>query len=357
MIITTAMGHGAGLGGPGRGSSPPRSHRGRPGAASSTAGPPPRRSRPTGTQSPPPVRDGGRVCPRRPGKRSRGTGCASRTAVPLPVTTVPGSVARDGVPGTSVPTARSPVYPSSDKFVRGYRQVDQVHPPGRHRGAGRPGRSSSTYRRTGTPAETSAAPPPRGARMSRTPGGPVAEYGGQYPPGMYRQHRRGERPPGTPRPPRAARHVRRAVQHRRRPPRGTGARRCCWWGSQGGPRRGNSPRRAARYRRGRGSDRLDVLAVASPVSGDPRYAIPTGERPVRDGRTPRAPPPGVYRQHRPPRSATAPPGTRPRRDAVLSGNEFLMFRNPFPRVGGGVRRPVRPREQGVRGPYRYDFAG
>lgn len=38
-----------------------------------------------------------------------------------------------------------------------------------------------------------------------------------------------------------------------------------------------------------------------------------GRTPVRDGRTPREPPPGMYRQHRPPRSATAPPGTRPRR--------------------------------------------
>jgi hypothetical protein len=245
MIITTAMGPGAGLGGQGGGA--PRREvigrdskciRGRPGATSSTVGPPPRRTRRTGTRAPLPVRNEGPVCPGRPGTRSRGPVAHPVRPPPSPVRPSRGPGARDGIPGTSVPAARSPVYPSSDKFVRGYRQVDQVHPPGPHRGAGRPGRSSSTYRRTGTPAETSAAPPPRGTRMSRTPGDRSPSTAGGTRPGCTGSTAGANVRPVHRGAPRLEPLDMFGVQHRRRPPRGTGARRCCW-GSQGRvPRRG-----------------------------------------------------------------------------------------------------------------------
>jgi len=95
---------------------------------------------------------------------------------------------------------------------------------------------------------------------------------------------------------------------------------------------------------------------------DPRYAIPAGARP-RTGRSyapyvPAGDVPGAP-------TAVLGDGSRvagdrdlaPRRVAVPRGSGFVMFRNPFPPGRRREQPPVRPREQGVRGPYRYEFAG
>ena len=290
MSITTAMGHGAGLGGQGGGA--PRREvierdskciPGHPGATSSTVGPPPRRSRRTGTRAPP--RSGMRD-PYAPADRGRVPGDRLRIPYGRPpprydrpgsggATWDPGDVDTGGAPRcTRRPTSSCGGTGRLIRFIpRGAIAVQ--------------GAQGARAQRTGTPAETSAAPPPRGTRMSRTPGDRSPSTARGTRPGCTGSTGRTFAPavlPAVPGTPRCAARTSPAssdlfdVSTAGVLPGGPARAGAAGGGSQGGPRR------PPRYRRGRGSDRLDVLPVASPVSGDPRYAIPTGARP-RTGRS------------------------------------------------------------------------
>lgn len=138
------------------------------------------------------------------------------------------------------------------------------------------------------------------------------------------------------------------VQHGRRPPRVSARAGAAGGEARGAYRGGDSPRRSPRYRRVRGSDRLDVVPVASPCPrGLPGTPSRPGRAPVRDGRTPREPRRGctgstARRTRRPLPGYTTPAGDRdlaPHRDVVPSGNGFLVFRNPFPRSAGASDAP------------------
>ena len=347
-------------------------HPGAPGRREQHRRPPPRSSRRTGTRSPDPVRDGERVCPRRPETRPRGPVAHPVRPSPSPVRPSRGPGARDWIHDLAG-TRGAP--PGTDMFVRRYRRVEQVHPPGAPWRTGCSGRSSTAHRRAGTYRCSRGAPRrapyvPLDGHVRRVPGGarravPAGDVPAAPPGRTYRPGTGGA--PGTPRrdartSPTSSRPTWSTCSTARVLPGGTGARRCCRGGSQGRvPRRG-LPAPASRYRRGRGSDRHDVLLVASPV--------PEGSPVRHPGRG--APPYGtVVRPVRPRRGCTRStdrrtrrriPGSRrsgsrspPRRGARGSG--FLMFRNPFPPGRRREQPPVRPREQGVRGPYRYEFAG
>lgn len=313
MIITNAMGPGAGVEGqggraPGRGPRPGRQVRaagpptkssgdskcipGRPGAASGTAGP--RREGPgvrerdylprTGMRMPPPTGDAfpgdrlripyGRPPPRydRPGVRGSEMGSRGRR------------YRRRAPRGTRRPTSSCGGTGRLIRFIpRGAIAV-----PG------------ARAQRTGAPvlpvsAMTSAAPPPRGTRTSRTPGTgrrvrravPAGDVPGA-PPGRtsarycrrYPVHRGAPR--GRP-PPRASRHVRRAAP----PASSPGDRRApvLLVGVPGArTAAGTPPGGVPRTAGDAGDDRHDVLPIASPVPGHLRYAIPAGARP-RTGRS------------------------------------------------------------------------
>ena len=73
----------------------------------------------------------------------------------------------------------------------------------------------------------------------------------------------------------------------------------------------------------------------------------------------------MYREHRPPYSATDPrvhdpAGDRdlaPRRVAAPRGSGFVMFRNPFPRDADANNLPYDPASRAYGEPYRYEFSG
>lgn len=171
---------------------------------------------------------------------------------------------------------------------------------------------------------------------------------------MYRQHWADVRPGGTAGGtryttvrredvPRLVGLVRR--QHRRRPPRGTGARRCCWWGEPGRTAPASPvPPGTGERSPGRTSRRLPRLR-GSPVRHPDRGAPPYGTV-VRPGRPRRGCTGSTARRARRPLPRVHDPaGDRdlaPRRDAVPSGNEFLMFLNPFPVRRGTSDAPYDP---------------
>jgi len=152
------------------------------------------------------------------------------------------------------------------------------------------------------------------------------------------------------------------VQHRPRPPGRYRRAPVLPRGSQGRvPRRG-LPAPASRYRRGRGAIAMTYFSSPPLSPRDPRYAIPAGARPrtgqsyVPAGDVPGAPPAVL---------GDGSPGTRPRRRSGsrspprrgAPGERVRDVPEPFPPGRRREQPPVRPREQGVRGPYRYEFAG
>lgn len=393
MIITNAMGPGAGVWAraAGRGPSPgrwpgrrapPQSHRGdskcipgRPSATSSTTGP--RREGPGVRERDRLARSGmaNAYAPADPG-RVPGTGRASRTAVPLPGTTVPGAGGTGLDPRACRYRRRRPPVPTCS--CGGTGGLSRYIPPERHGVPGAPRRSSTTYRRSETRRCSRGAPRraphvPLEGRVRRVPG----EHGGRYPPGMYPRHRQGVRPPGTAGAPGTPWRCAGTSPASSRPtcstcstagvlPGGTGARRCCRWGSQGRvPQRGTPPAGVPVPPVPPGAIARTYLPPRYSPGGTGGTASRPGRAPVRDGRTPRTSPAGMYREHRPPYSATAPRVHDPRRRSRsrspprrgAPGSRFMMFRNPFPRGRRGEQPPIRPREQGVRGPYRCEFAG
>ena len=225
-------------------------HPGAPGRREQHRRPPPRSSR--GTRSPDPVRDGERVCPHRPGTRPRGPVAHPVRPSPSPVRPSRGPGARDWI--HDLAGARG-APPGTDMFVRRYRRVEQVHPPGAPWRTGCSCRSSTTHRRAETYRCSGGAPRrapyvPLEGRVRRVPGGaqrevPTGDVPATPPGRMYRPGTGGA--PGTPR--RDAR-----TSPSRRPtrstcstarvlPGGTGARRCCRGGARGAYRGGDSPRR------------------------------------------------------------------------------------------------------------------
>lgn len=339
--------------------------------------PPPRRSRRTGTRSTRPVRDGERVWPPPTGDASRGTGRASRTAVPLPGTTVPGAGVMGLDPRACRYRRRRPPVPTCS--CGGTGGLSRYIPRSAMAYRGLPAdrvRRTSAPRHAGAPGERRGArrAPPRGTRTSCPRGSTAGGTRRGCARGTARAYVRPRYVESTrytmalrgdvPRPEPSDLFD---VQHRRRPPGGYRRVPVLPAGEPGArTAAGDSPAPAYRSAGAAGSDRQDVPPAPVHPRRHRRYGIPTGARPC-TGRSyaPGAPtgdvpgaPPAVLGDRSP--GYTTPAGDRdlaPRHDAVPSGNEFLMFLNPFPPVGGGVRRPVQPREQGVRGPYRYEFAG